>query len=303
MFYFNDDTKKNAIKGVNDVEYGIKYFYRELFNKALTMFEYKNLPSELPQHEIERYLLEYGFCAIANIDNKFYALTGSLSGVTPYQDIYTTFTHGTPTLSSGALKIDKECIIAKNTKLMHPLRHTILRYATKLSQLDASLDIATVNSRMMGLPLVKNNKDIDTWDKVYENLRKGEYKAMLSEEMDFFDNIKFLPLQSNGTFKSLIELVTVRNNEMRNFYKEIGVNMSKDKTQAILSDEVSSDEQLLGVNINVMLDARREWVRELNKLFDLNVTVNISEPFKIASTQHDNVESEANNDETMEDII
>ena len=61
------------------------------------------------------------------------------------------------------------------------------------------------------------------------------------------------------------------------FFRDIGVKFEQEQKKAQLTeDEVTADEQLLLINIDDMLQERREGAERVNKLFGLNLSVSIN---------------------------
>lgn len=60
------------------------------------------------------------------------------------------------------------------------------------------------------------------------------------------------------------------------FYNDIGIRYNKDKKERMITNEVESDSQRLLININDMLECRREAVETINETFGLNISVKLS---------------------------
>ena len=76
---------------------------------------------------------------------------------------------------------------------------------------------------------------------------------------------------------NISEIIQAQNNIYRMFFRMLGIDFSKDKSQAILSDESESDNSALRGFIYPMLLSRRECVENYNKMFNKNVSVKLND--------------------------
>ena len=64
---------------------------------------------------------------------------------------------------------------------------------------------------------------------------------------------------------------------MRSFFAEIGIRQKSDKRERLVTEEVESDSMMLLFNIHDMLEQRQKACEEINKIFNLNMSVELSE--------------------------
>ena len=75
--------------------------------------------------------------------------------------------------------------------------------------------------------------------------------------------------------------MTARNEILRAFYNEIGVRYARDKKERLVSDEATGDAQMLLINIKDMLAQREKASEEINRIFGVNTSVELSEEYEI----------------------
>ena len=100
-----------------------------MFDKSLSMFQYKNLPDSLPELELEKILQIYGYAFITKkYNNELYAFKGTLSG--QEKDPYgrpTIFTIAEP-MFNGSFEIGKDGILITNDDMMLGLTFLYEKY-------------------------------------------------------------------------------------------------------------------------------------------------------------------------------
>ena len=107
---------------------------------------------------------------------------------------------------------------------------------------------------------------------------------------EILQHISSIP--NGGTGQQMLkDLNDLKNNVLKGFYNAIGVKMSTDKKERLISDEVNSANQFLMVNLSDMLKWRNEFVDGLNSVFGINVTVRLSKEFDIETVEDDEVDT------------
>lgn len=258
-------------KGVRKEEYlDLNYFYSfyrgQLFERLMQLFVYKGwMP--YPQRELEKRLLRSGIVAeVADPICGLMATYGSLSGVTEYYDMFKFVTYGNPVAKGGTLTIGKNAVVCYNNSTMLSVNAFIDRYASLLAHIDLSIRCAAINLRAQDILISGNEATRDTLDAWYSKLYNGSTSAILDKK--FFNmNESVVNLAHSGATTPLTELLSSHTEIMRAFYRDIGVRFTKDKKSNMIVDEVTSDEQLLLFNIDDMLQCRRDFCEEHNRVF------------------------------------
>lgn len=286
------DELKTMVKNlypVNEIEKGFSYWRKALTEKCVNIFEYENLPDSLPAVELETRLINTGFTGVFKHPKKgLVAAYGGLSG----QDEYykpKMFTYAQPVLGSNVLKIHEECVIIFNsfsdTFSRQGLSELIMRYARLLADIDSSINIMTVNTRAVSVGVAKTQQAAKSANAVFKMLEIGKREVIVEDTLlDVFKTVPF----ANYTNSPISDLITARNSILKSFFQEIGIRMSTEKRERLISDEIYADNQILLINLDDMLKYRKKGVDEINKLFGTDIQVKVSKYFNLGVEQNDN---------------
>lgn len=272
---------KKEEKNLLMVPYSYSYWCEVLFEKACRIFEWDGFEDYFPQHEIEMRLIKDGYCAFTDDKKCGYMIaSGGMSGPTEYWDQFKNFTYSAPTAQGGTKRIGRECVIINNTALRNPLFPLIARYASLLAHAEVSLKCALVNMRYTDTFRAEDQSTAESVRKWHEKLYEGASDVIVDESM--IEAITSIANTKSGGL-GVAEALEARNELLRSFYNEIGVRYAREKKERMLTDEVSSDQQMLLLNINDMLRQRQKAAKEINEVYGLNITVKLSPEFEMIS--------------------
>ena len=273
---------------IQDVSQGYKFYTFNLLEKCLKIFEYDGLPYELPEHELEKLFITKGVCGVIKENGKLYAVAGGEFGVTPYPDIYTKFRFSAPTLKGGERQQGIDCVVGRNNTLKMSLMSIVWRYARQLADIDCTITMVMLNMRLPYITIAPDDSVKNAVDKVLKSIELGKRESVMNDEI--LQHISSIP--NGGTGQQMLkDLNDLKNNVLKGFYNAIGVKMSTDKKERLISDEVNSANQFLMVNLSDMLKWRNEFVDGLNSVFGINVTVRLSKEFDIETVEDDEVDT------------
>jgi len=89
-----------------------------------------------------------------------------------------------------------------------------------------------------------------------------------------------IPAQSQNKGQIVLDTIDARKEILRSFYAEIGIRVMPEKRGNLITAEVSENDNALLFNISDMLKCRQEAAENINKLYGLRVSVNLSEDFR-----------------------
>lgn len=288
--FYNKNFIKKIEKEVVTTTNSFSYWCDTLFEKALRIFEWNGLP--FPQKEIEMRLLYDGFCGFVDDANcgKMVA-TGSLSGPTQYFDEFTHFTYAAPTARGGQLRIGKDCVVVDNNALRNSLYPLIERYASLLAHADVTLKCALVNSRAVDTYAVEDNATGESVNDYYNKIYEGKNSVIIDDSLvKAISNLS----SSRNNSTTVNDALQARNELLKSFYNEIGVRYARDKRERMITDEVNTDQQMLLLNVKDMLKQRKKACEEINRMFGLNVSVELSPEFELIDNDVEIDEGEDN---------
>lgn len=269
------------------------YFYwaNTLSERLINVFEWNGL--NFKQREIEILLNYIGYCGVLKFPKaKEMGVTfGSMSGVTNYPDEFTTWTWATP-LESGMNTINKNCVIINNNQTRFPTFQTVEIYATLLAHVDLSLQAILINSRCSSLAKASTQEQVDAMADWYNALTNGRTIAILDKSN--FDNligeegIKILGSTIPANLK-IDDYYQIRENLLKSFYSEIGINSNRDKRERVVTAELDTNLNRILFNIDDMLKERKAACEQINSIFRTNWSVKLNEEISIQTKQENEV--------------
>lgn len=292
MNIFDLQNEFELMYDVSDVKRGYKYWFSKLLNFCMMMFEYENLPAGLPAREIELNLLITGHAVIlANPDRPgelFTPLT-SIAGVDEYyQPEWAVFANPDVTRKNGKQwMFDKDCINIWNNSLQESMWYLpldgsmytfISRYARALSDIESSINIYTVNTRLTSIPVSDNQSVIESIKLFFKKLAMGK-RSIISDStiVNKFSTVDINSPKSD----SLNDLLVARDKILEQFFRDIGVRMYNPKRAQVTESELESNDQLLLICHEDMLKCRQEGIEKVNDMFGTDISVSLNPLFDI----------------------
>lgn len=272
--------EKNSIDKNITVPARFNYWIEVLTQRACRLFEWKGLPDSCPPFEVEeRYILQ-GYCIFS--DKPFGELTaffGAPSNLTGrYFDVPLEVTYNSPS-DSGSFEVGSDCIFGRNTAFLNAVLPIIEYYALLLANIDTSFFFALINDRQKGgVPTASTRSAIDTIKNYRRSLMIGKFMPIYDPA---FTQVKFMPTDLHNA-SNLSEYTEIVQDTLNRFYNDIGVKTSKEKKGNMIAEEVNANSAMLLLNIGDMLEQRRKTADDLNKKYNLNVTVDICDEIKSA---------------------
>lgn len=302
--------------GVNYREFKSMEFKRELMleyvrymlDKSIPMFQYGNLPETIPQRKLEEFIQTRGFVAILPKGDDFYAVTGGRGGE---RDAYyepLDFVFANPYLGlDGAYRIGKECELIRNDSLYMGVIPLYTRYASLLTENAISLRMSDINLRALLNISAPDDKTKVSAELYLTRLENGE-NAVIGENA-FFDGVNYHDTKHpNNHMKDLIEYEQYLK---ASWFNEMGLDSNYNmKREKISGDEVNQNADALIPLMQDMLNNRKECIDKVNKLFGLDITVELSSVWasnmEEVTEEPEEVTEEAENEnskrlETLED--
>ena len=268
-YYFNPlfDKKKKTARGVNNWTY-LDYFYR-LKEVAINMFEWKNLPDSIDPRFLELTLCDYGFAVYFNDEVMGnLALTCMIGGKL---DIYRIPTMRRAYANNGykATLTNKDSVLIFNNYMHRPTIPTIQLFASRLSEIERTIDI-NVKAQKTPVLITGEENELLTMKNVYQKYDGNEPVIFGSKGMSQ-KGITVLKTDAPFVAQSLNTLKHQIWNEAMTFF---GVeNSNTDKRERLITQEVASNLGVVEAQRYIMLNARRDAAKKINKMFGTNIEV------------------------------
>ena len=292
VFYsLNQADKKYK---VNNVSLGFNYWYWKLFNFIQRMFIYENLPDTLPAREIELNLLLTGHCVVFWDNNvpgdgiAEGALITANTNIWGYDLYYrpTNATFANPIINSRNLEIGKDCEIIYNNSLMDNISYIptdgslntfISRYARQLADIESTINIYAVNSRIVSFPVASNDNVMQSLKSFFKKWRNGESSIITDDTI--INEFRNVDITNRNIKDGINDWLIARDKILEQFYREIGVKMYNPKKAQVNNEEVEANDQLLLISHDDMLEQRKEGIERINQHYGTNINVYINPKF------------------------
>lgn len=252
-------------------------YYSRLRNLACTMFKWKNLPDSVNERFLEETLFLRGFAVFFNSETMGYlGLECALEGMNVYRDpLYIRPVANSYTFD--AIPADN-CVLIRNTPDMFPTVITTLQYAKSLYDIDLTIDI-NVKAQKTPVLILTDQKQRQTVQAVYQKYTGNT--PVIYGQKETFDPNSFRVLNTGAPFvaSSLQDIKITKYNEYLSF---LGIGMADEKRERRITGEVEPFKQQANALANIGLSQRKEACKQINKLFGLNVDVELSaDPYTI----------------------
>ena len=252
--------------------------YMQRFEKiCLSMFEWVNLPESMNARYLEFCLYyegqagllydeEYGFINTKVASNGYLNIYGLPSQLNCYSYQYQKVRNLYTGLDGTK---DKDCILVMNNWQRIPTVNTIELFCQKLSDADLTCSVNIKSQKTPVLIVVDENQRL-----MMENLYAqydGNRPFIFGDKNQLgVDTIKCLNTGAPFIADKVMEYKKQIWNEALTF---LGINtLQTEKKERLITDEASSNNELINLNLQSMLIPRQEAAKQFNKLFGLEGT-------------------------------
>ena len=254
----------------------------EMFKITLNMFKWENLPSTIPQRELELLLQMRGSCIIASHNSNLYALGGNLGGDCDAYYIPKYYIVANPWLKlNKTFERDVDCVFGTNDSMWTGLTPMMERYATLSLEADLSIYIANIMERLHTLIKCSSDSEKVSMETLLTRITNGELaSAIVSDDWALAEGVSSLPFADNGK-NSLTQLIELRQYIKAGWYNEIGLQANYNmKREAINSTEGQLNEDGLVPLVADMLKCRSDFAERTNDMFGTDIRVELDGAWK-----------------------
>ena len=254
------------------------YDYIDRFKKiCLSMFEWVNLPETMNARYLEECLYYKGQAAL--LKDKLYGYINTQAASNGYLNIY-----GLPTslncysyqynsirnLYTGLEGTeDKDCVLVMNNWQRIPTAATIELFCQRLADAEMTASVNIKSQKTPVLIVVDENQRL-----LMENLYSqydGNRPFIFGDKNQVGDGVvKSINTGAEFIADKVMEYKKQIWNEALQF---LGINtLQTEKKERLITDEASSNNELINLNLQSMLIPRQEAAKQFNKLFKLEGT-------------------------------
>ena len=247
-----------------------------MLNRTQSMFRWDGLPDSIPQRILELYLQINGNVCFYEHNGTLYVFTGGLGGEPNEYYMPTIYTIANPALKlSKNLKIDSECVVIPNDSMYIGLIPMFTRYASAMTESELSIDVATINTRIVDLLSAPDDRTKASAEKFLDDIRKG--KTGVIAENSFLDGIKAQPYGATGNTNVLTNLIELVQYQKASWFNELGLNANYNmKRESLNSAESQLNNDALLPLIDDMLNMRKIGVEKVNAMFGTSISVSLA---------------------------
>lgn len=247
--------------------------YHNLKELYITSFRWGGLPTTVNERYLELQLFETGQIVFFEDENiGFLALQSVNQG---RLDVYREPKQTRAFAENGYQKLltnHKDGVIIYNNYIRDTPHHRILDYAKRIYQLERTIDV-NIQSQKTPKVIQSTKKQELTLKSYFKQYDEYEPVIIVDDGLDV-SKLNAIDTSSPYVADKLFELKKKLWNEALSY---IGIeNNSSEKKERLTDEEVLISNGLAIANRNSRLQARERGVEEINKLFNLDVSVQVS---------------------------
>ena len=289
--------------------------YVERFKKiCLSMFEWVNLPETMNARFLEECLYYKGQAGL--IKDETYGFINTQVANNGYLNIYglptslNCYSFGYQTIKNLYTGIDgtedKDCVLVMNNWQRIPTASTIELFCQRLAEAELTASINIKAQKTPVLIVVDENQRL-MMENLY-NQYNGNRPFIFGDKNQLSENaIKSINTGAEFIADKVMSYKKEIWNEALTF---LGINnLSNEKKERMITDEASSNNELINLNLQSMLIPRQEACKQFNKLFNLTgdkaISVRLRSDLYNIIKQEESVISDFNNngiDDKLEEV-
>ena len=249
------------------------YYYYKLMLIARALFEWESLPNNMDERWIEKYLFTSGKCIFFNDPTMGYMVAGlaQQGSINCYGDPTTVYPVAENYVYNGPKLINGEnCYVIRNNDLMLPEFPIVRHYAFKLCNIDRAID---VNIEAQKTPIIVRCSDKQrlSLKNAINQRRDNEPVIWTTDQANLADMIEVLQTQTPPVFK---DVQTQKHMILNEVFTDFGINNANmDKKERMVANEVEANNEQVKASEDVLLKAREEACKNINRIFGLNISV------------------------------
>lgn len=248
------------------------YYVDVLFRKAMSVYEFKNIPDNWDYDYFLSNLLANGFIAITDTKLGVLPLRCGISGVNVFNHP-TTVNIANPVLGNLLRTIDVDCALVKIAYNYRGIMSTVYRYAEMLAACDSSIAVNLQNSKVTFIALVESKQQANSMKLMYDKISAGEPAVFVKGSQINSDTILYNHVKENFIAG---DVQLLKRKIMSEFLTEIGVNNANtDKRERLTDNEVEANDAEIQLNAAYWLENIREGITVANNMFGLDITAGV----------------------------
>lgn len=259
-----DHTKYNYLS--------FHHYFDWLTNLATNVFEWENLPDEIPAYFIEKTLYWRGKSLFFKDDKLGYLClpAGGVGVKNVYgEDIsFHAFSYGYEKRIHA-----NEGVLIWNNNTKSPTVEIVHAFAARLANTERVTD-TNINAQRTPVLLTGDEKSILTLKNIYKKYEGNE--PVIYGDKNFFNNNEGIKAVNTLAPYVVDKLDTHKQNLWNEALTFLGIkNANTEKRERLITSEVEANDQHIRSNVDIMLVARQRACEEINEMFGLNISVKL----------------------------
>lgn len=264
---------------------------------ARSVFKWKNLPNNINEKWIEKYLFTQGKCMFFK-DPIFGFMVTKIteSGQVNFYDEPTLLKPTATNYSEFAAYLnDVNSVLIQNNDMMIPTVFTVQLYAQRLAEISRAIDV-NVNAQKTPILIQCQERQKLSLKNVFKKWQGNEPVIYGSKDLDA-NAMTVLKTEAPVVFPDLQLQKHAVWNECMTF---LGINnANQDKRERLVSDEVAANDEIVESCAELMLKARQRAAERINEIFGTNIeVVKRTSEIKATEPQDEEEEDEADDNES-----
>lgn len=249
------------------------YYYYKLMLIARSLFKWENLPNNMDERWIEKYLFSSGKCIFYKDPNMGFMVAGfgQQGSINCYGDPTSVYPVAENYVYNGPELINGEnCYVIRNNDLMLPNFPVIRKYAFDLTNIDRAI---SVNVEAIKTPIIVRCSDKQklSLKNAINQRRDNEPVIWTSDTANIGDMVDTLNTNAPVVFP---QLQTQKHMILNEVFTDLGINNANmDKRERMVANEVEANNEQVKASEDVMLKAREQACKEINRIFGTNISV------------------------------
>lgn len=282
----------SSMYDVSNVENGYWFWFWKLYNIVIDIFSYDNLPERITKEDIENSLILLGHATVFDRKGHLYSVFSRIYDF-DYHYQPTKMIYANPRLVDAHIyTIGEDCEVIYNTSMKHRVWNLkvdsglytfIARYARQLADIEATLNIYTVNSRITSYPTADGDKMASSIKAFFDKIKLGQ-NAVIADDA-IINRFRNVDINRSSIRDGVNDWLIARDKIFEQFLRDIGVRMNNPKKAQVNEEEIEANDQLLLISLDDLLLARQEGVDRVNNLFGTDIKVKINERFDITKNK------------------
>ena len=258
--------------------------FNNLLKRFMHIFNFENVDDTINLRELMLSIIFNDSYMIIEKDGLLRNVYGGYSGQLDFYGYPTEYLWTTGT-NSGTEKLDSG-VVGHSNSLWTPIAPTLYYYSNILGNLDTSLKIASINTRIMPLYQATSDSERKQLDDIFNNIKKGEMsytvlqKKTIEELVNGEGRIPIDLTGKSGDSNYIPMILQAYDNVLARVCREIGINITNVMKKAqVISPEVNGYENYTQIFLYDMLENITDAFERVNEKWDRQWKVTLSNAF------------------------